>query len=103
MNTKNKYGIRSLERRYGRLTFSKFLVSWRKSENLSQIEFAKKLGISKANLCDIEKGRKHVSPERAAKIARKLDLPEDFLIQIALQDVLRDAKLNFKIEIKKAA
>ena len=94
------YTIKDLEKRLGPLTFAMFLRSWRQCDEYSQIEFAKKLGISKANLCDIEKGRKHVSPERAARIARILDLPENFLVQIALQDVLRDAKLNFKVEIK---
>ena len=102
MNTKNKYGIRSLERRYGRLTFSKFLVSWRKSENLSQIEFAKKLGISKANLCDLEKGRKRVSPGRAAKIAKKLGLPPAGLIQLALQDMLNAQRLDYYVEVEAA-
>lgn len=102
MNTRNKYDIQSLERRYGRLTFSKFLVSWRKSENLSQVEFAKKLGISKANLCDLEKGRKRVSPERAATIARKLGLPPAGLIKLALQDMLDAQRLDYQVEVEAA-
>src|SRR3989338_11176106 len=102
MNTKNKYDICSLERKYGRLTFSKFLISWRKSEDLSQVEFAKRLEISKANLCDLEKGRKKVSPERAAKIARKLGLPPAGLIQLALQDILDAQRLAYQVEVEAA-
>jgi transcriptional regulator with XRE-family HTH domain len=37
-----------------------------------QPELAKKLGISKSHLNDIEKGRKAVSPERAARFAKIL-------------------------------
>jgi len=102
MNTRKKYNIQDLERRYGRLTFSKFLISWRKSENLSQVEFSEKLGISKANLCDLEKGRKGVSPERAAEIARKLGLPPAGLIQLALQDMLDDLGLDYEVEVEAA-
>lgn len=102
MSTRKTFNIHSLERRYGRMTFSKFLVSWRKSEDFSQVEFAKKLGISKANLCDLEKGRKRVSPERAAKIARKLGLPPAGLIQLALQDMLDELGLDFQVEVEAA-
>jgi len=102
MSTRKKYNIQDFERRYGRLTFAKFLISWRKSEDLSQVKFAEKLGISKANLCDLEKGRKGVSPERAAEIARKLGLPPAGLIQLALQDMLDDLGLDYEVEVEAA-
>ncbi|MBI4842082.1 MAG: helix-turn-helix transcriptional regulator [candidate division NC10 bacterium] len=36
---------------------------------MSQAVFANELGISPSHLCDIEKGRKVVSPERAVRFA----------------------------------
>ncbi len=87
--------------RYGELSFSEVLRGFRLSEESSQVEFAKKIGISAANLCDLEKGRKIPSASRAAMIARKLGLPETLLIQVAIQDELR--KQNFKYSVLLAA
>ena len=51
----------------GPLTLGRAIESVRKSEELTQLNCAKKLRVSKSHLCDVEKGRKTVSPERAAK------------------------------------
>lgn len=100
MNTKNLIGIESLERKYGPMTLGLFLRALREADDLSQTEFAKKLKLSRANLCDLEKGRKLVSPERAAKMASLLKVPETALIKLSIQDMLRAAKLNYKIDLK---
>jgi len=46
----------------GPLTLGLALESLRKGESLSQEACAKRLRISKSHLCDVEKGRKLVSP-----------------------------------------
>ncbi len=38
---------------------------------VTQVQMAKKLGITKGTLCDIEKGRQLVSATFAVKVARK--------------------------------
>lgn len=106
MATKRWYGPEDLEKRFGPLTFAQFLKSWRQCDEMSQTAFAKRLGISKANLCDIEKGRKKVSLKRAAKIADILGLPPAGIVEIALDDMMRDAGLTFRFTVspsKKAA
>ena len=71
MSTKKKSdAIQFLESLVGELTFGGLIEAMRQAEEMSQVDFAKKLGISKQHLCDIEKGRKFVSPERAAKFAK---------------------------------
>ncbi len=75
----------------------------READDLSQTEFAKKLKISRANLCDLEKKRKLASPERAARFAKILKVPESALVRFALQDLLRAAHLNYEVEIKGAS
>ena len=102
MNTKKWHGIEDLEQRFGRMTVAMFLKAFRESEGLSQSEYALKLGLSRANLCDLEKGRKSVSPERAAKLAKRIGVPEKVLIQLALQDTLNSAKLNYTVELRVA-
>lgn len=99
MSIKTRYTSKDLDKDYGKLNFGEILRSHRLSEELSQIAFAQKLHLSPANLCDLEKGRKIPSPLRAAKIAKKLGLAEAFLIQIALQDALRQEKLDFKVSV----
>src|SRR5438046_2865125 len=98
MSTKKYYGIEDLEKKYGRMSLGKFLRSFRESDDISQVEFARKLKLSRANLCDIEKERKLVAPDRATKIAKVLGVPETVLIQLALQDQLRAAHLHYNIE-----
>lgn len=100
MSTKEKWhNIRDLEKRFGPMTLGLFIRSFRDAEELSQAQYAKKLGLSRANLCDLEKGRKIASPQRAFQIAKKMGVSPEILIKLALQDVLREAKLKYKIEL----
>ena len=86
----------------GPLTLGRAIESIRKSEELSQDECAKKLVVSKPHLCDVEKGRKTVSSERAAKWARILGYPESVLVRLALQGELDAAGLKYRVDIKAA-
>lgn len=99
MNIKIKYGTKELERDYGPLTFANTLESHRLCEEMSQKEFAKVLGISQASLCDLEKGRRIPTPERAAKIAKKLKEPPAHWIQLALQDQLNELGIKLKVSV----
>ncbi|OGL47464.1 MAG: hypothetical protein A2161_17190 [Candidatus Schekmanbacteria bacterium RBG_13_48_7] len=66
------------------------------------IDFAEILGISKSHLCDIEKGRKTVSPERAARFAEILGYAPDQFVRLSLQSMLDEAGLKMKVDIKAA-
>ena len=103
MTTKKVSGVKELERKYGRLTLGRFLSSWRKSEGLSQKEFSEKLGISAANLCDIEKGRKGVSVFKATEIAKAIGYSPTVLVELALQELVAASGLNYTIEVRKRA
>jgi len=86
----------------GPLTLSRAIESIRKGQELSQQACAKKLGVSKSHLCDVEKGRKIVSPERAAKWARILGSPESVFVRLAIQAELDAAGLRYRVEIEAA-
>lgn len=86
----------------GPLSLGKAVESVRKSEDLSQDECARRLGVSKSHLCDVEKGRKAVSPERAAKWAHVLGYPESVFVRLAIQAELDAAGLRYKVEIEAA-
>ena len=86
----------------GPLSLGKFLQSIRLGEEMSQVEFAGQLGISRSHLCDIEKGRKLVSPERASVFAKTLKYSAEQFVRLALQDQVEKAGLKFKVKIEAA-
>jgi transcriptional regulator with XRE-family HTH domain len=86
----------------GPLTFGKMLQAVREGDELTLEVFAKRIGVSRQNLCDIEKGRKGVSPERAARWARLLGYPEAQWVRLALQAELDAAGLKYRVEIAAA-
>jgi len=99
MTTKSYF--EKLEKLYGPLTFGGLLKAWRDAEDISQTAFARKVGLSVQNLNDLEKGRRIPTPTRAARIAKKLGLPEMGMIQLALRDSL--TKEGFKYNVKLAS
>ena len=101
MSTRSKFGRESLEEKLGAMTLAVFLSSWRESLEMTQVAFAKKLGISSANLCDIEKGRQLVSPKKAAQIAKKIGYSETVLVELVINEQLAadGLKLRVKTEV----
>ena len=100
---KSFYGVEELERDLENerrpMTFGRLLESHRKCEEWTQEELGKKLGISRASMCDLEKGRKIPSPSRAYMIASVFEVWEPLWVQYALQDQLRQHGLDLKVSI----
>jgi transcriptional regulator with XRE-family HTH domain len=86
----------------GPLTFGAAVEALRVGEELTQVEFAKKLHVSKQYLCDVEKGRRRVSPEQAAKFAAAFGHPPIVLVRLALQDAVRAGGLKLKVIVDAA-
>jgi len=102
MSTRSKFGKKSLDVRLGVMTLASFLSSWRESEEMTQVAFAKKLGISPANLCDIEKGRQIVSPKKAAEIAKKIGYSETVLVELVINEQLAAEGLKLRVRAEVA-
>lgn len=95
--------MKFLEETAGRpFTLGGLLESIREGEEISQIDFAKKLHISPSHLCDIEKGRKVVSPERAVKFATILHRSEEQFVRLSLQGMLDEAGLKMTVHVQAA-
>jgi transcriptional regulator with XRE-family HTH domain len=100
MTTNKKPSAKSILRAYlGPISFGEMLYSFRLTTNDTQVEMAKKLGICKQELCNIEKGRKLVSVERAKSFALALDMPPRTFAKYALQDQLTAAGIEGEVEI----
>ncbi len=67
------------------------------------LAFSSKLGISRQYLCDVEKGRRLVSPTQAARFAKAFGHPPRVLVQLALQDSVRESGLNLKVSVEDEA
>lgn len=88
--------------RGGPLTFGGMLKSFRIADEISQVDLAKTMNVSRAYLCDIEHGRRMVSLQKAAQFAKNLGYLESQFVALALQDQLRDAGIDAHLELKMA-
>ena len=86
----------------GPLTFGSLIETIRETDDYTLASMSKKLGVSRANLCDIQKGRKGVSLERAAKWARLLGYPESQFVALALQAEIDAAGLKYSVALNAA-
>jgi transcriptional regulator with XRE-family HTH domain len=91
-----------LEKSVGRLTLGKAIRSIRQGEGKSQIDFAKKLGVSKQYLCDLEHGRKIVSAKKAKHFADILGYSAEHFIALSFQDALKQDGIHMLVEVKVA-
>ena len=104
MSIKNKSETRKIfeKLRGGPLTFGRLIESLRFCDGISQVDLAKKMQISKSQICDIEKGRKLVSAERAAAFAKAMGYSVQQFVATAIEDQLRQAGLKFSVDLKVA-
>ena len=98
--SKKSEAMQLLEKKAGTpLTIAALLISIREGEEISQVEFAELLGISRSHLCDIEKGRKGLSPARAVLFAQKLGYSDTLFVKLALQDLLEREGVHLSVEV----
>lgn len=86
----------------GPLSFGALLRSIREGEEMTLAAFAEQLGVSRQNVCDIEHGRRFVSPARAAEWAAVLGYSEKQFVRLALQDQVSQAGLHLRVVVEAA-
>ena len=101
--TINNDTIKKLEKISGeKLNFSCLILAIRLGEELTQVDFAKMLNVSKQYLCDVEHGRRTVSIPMAAEWAKKLGYSPDQFVRLSIQDVLDSSRLKMIVHVKAA-
>lgn len=98
-----KNASKTFEKNYGPFTFAMFILGCRTTLNLTQVQLATKLGISKAALCEIEKGRTLVSVNTAVRYAKKMGFSTTVAIEACLQDQLNKANVKKRIRLEESA
>jgi transcriptional regulator with XRE-family HTH domain len=81
------------------ITVGKALREAREREGATLSEFAKRIKISSANLCDLESDRRFPRPRRIVEIALALGLDEKSFLELTLQQLLRREKLAYNVKI----
>lgn len=89
-----------LDSKYGKMNLARFLKSYRLTENLTQLEIAQKLGWSKGTICDIESGNVFIGIARAKLLANITGISLDYILEIILNQQLRDVGIKRYIKIK---
>ena len=84
------------------LSIGAALAGLRDLHDLTQVELARRIGMSKQHVCDIEKGRRFLSPSKAAEIAKRLGHPEAYFVKLALQDLINHDGLKYKVNVEAA-
>lgn len=106
MSTKKKSkddALKILEDLAGeKLTLGTFLYAIRKGEDLTQVEFAKILNISKQYLCDLERGRRFASPKAAERFANILGYSAQQFVRLSLQDIVDKEGINMTVNVNAA-
>jgi len=84
-------------------SFGDFILSIRQGEEMTQVDFARQLGISRQNLCDIEHNRRFVSPKMSAEFAEKLGYSKKQFVRLCLQDLLNRDGIPLLVELEHVA
>jgi transcriptional regulator with XRE-family HTH domain len=82
--------LKAIERQFkDDYNIGSFIRSLRICNEIKGVELAEKLGISRQELSQIEKGKIPVSPKRAKEIAEAMGLESDLFIKLAVKDSLK--------------
>ena len=100
MTTRTKKFLKEINKTA--FSFGVLLASLRKADEVTQVELADKVGVSKGLICDIEKGRRNASLELATQIANALGYPKEPMIKQIFEDQLREAKLKLNVKLEAA-
>jgi len=91
--------VKDIEKNFGPLTFGNLLKAHRNAEELSQVQMAKKIKISKQALNDIENGRKVPSVSRAVALSKKIGILPELAVELVLQEQINRQKLKMVIKV----
>lgn len=106
MSTKSNNAVNALEATkdiWNDMTFGGLVHSLRMSDEITQVELAKRIGVSKQFLSDVEHNRKDVGIAFAKKVADALGYSIEPLIELLIRDQLRRQHLDYIVELKHAS
>ncbi len=77
-----------------KMNLGALIRAFREAEEISQVNMAEQLGVSKQFLSDVENGRKKVGIPLIQKFATELGFSPDTFVRVYLRDQLREAGMK---------
>jgi transcriptional regulator with XRE-family HTH domain len=105
MSTKKKKSssMKFLEDLVGEeLNLGGLLQAIRLGEEMTQVEFAELLGVSRQFICDVEHRRRFIAPKTAEKFAGKLGYSKEQFVRLSLQDILDREGVDLTVSVNVA-
>lgn len=99
MRTNTKYISATSVLEKKKFSVGQLFKALRTCDELTQTELAKKLKISRQELCDIENDRKNLSIERVVVLAKAVNYPVDMFVRYHFKQQLQRVGLKWDIEI----
>jgi transcriptional regulator with XRE-family HTH domain len=90
----------ALAKTISKTTFGSLVRSMRESDEISQAELARNLGVSRQFLNAVEMGRSNVALDFAKRVAEALGYSVEPFAETLIQDQLRKAGIDCKIALK---
>lgn len=103
MTTKKSIPAREALKDIFKYSFGEFVRDIRECDEISQVELAKRMHVSRQFINAIEKDKANVSLEMVMKIARALGYPYEAFVEIFLNDMLRKSGINKIVHLESKA
>jgi transcriptional regulator with XRE-family HTH domain len=88
---------------WNKMTFGGLVHSLRLSDAITQVELARRVGVSKQFLSDVEHNRKDVGIVFARKISDDLGYSIEPLIELLIRDQLRRQHFDYIVELRQVS
>lgn len=102
-NKKSVDALAATQDVWEKMTFGGLIRSLRMSDEISQVELADRLGVSKQFLSDVEHNRKEVGIAFAKTVSSVLGYSIEPLLELLIRQQLKRQHLNYIVEIRKAS
>jgi transcriptional regulator with XRE-family HTH domain len=99
----NEKAIQEIQQLTGaQLTLGSHVASIRQGEGWNQSQLADLLGVSRQFICDLEHGRRNLSPKMAEEFAIKLGYSPRQFVKLCVQQMFEKQGLHYQIDLKVA-
>lgn len=99
MRTNTKYVAAASVMANKKYSVGQLFKALRTCDEITQTALAKKLKISRQELCDIENDRKSLSIERVVALAKAVNYPVDLFVRYYFKQQLQRVGLKWDIEL----
>lgn len=103
MTTKKTISAREALKDIFKYSFGEFVRDIRECDELSQVELAKRMHVSRQFINAVEKDKAKVSLEMTLKIARALGYPYEAFVEVFLNDMLRKSGIKKIVHLESKA